>query len=230
MKNFIRLYRMMYVIFFLTASCFALIAQNNIRVSAAISSGWYHTFQNAPGAGESQSDPQFENKYNFKELKPFAIELLFHHLFSNESDAARIGFHLLFLSVRQTPKLGSQSFVNLSEQQPRTYKNVFLSVVLQKELYEHSRSQILLDLSLGLSFISVNREPAFISGGEISFPNTELGFQIGFDYLFRFLKEKRNLNYFRIGPRYHFQTDSSFPFSSGFLLDIGLVIQIVDNS
>lgn len=226
MKKILNPYSTTFFGLLLTLSNAALFAQVNTRASAALSSGWFTTFQNAPG--NAGADPRFETKYDLKARWPFSIELLFHQVISENSDASRVGFRLLFLSIRQTPKLGSQFYANSSEQQPRLYRNMFFAAVFQRKVYEGNRSQVLLDLSAGLSFTSVKKEIGYAGNREFNFPETGIGVQLGFGYLFRLFESDNTSNFIRVSPRFHFQSGDSFPFSSGFLLDIGIVIQLID--
>lgn len=228
MKKSIVLLSVSYVLLSVFAVNSYLAAQTGTRASAAISSGWFHTFQNAPGGSGQINLPPGE-RYRLSERRPFMLEMLFHHVISDQSDKFRIGFRMMFFSVRQIPVVGGQSDANNTSRRTLRFSNSFFSGVFQHEIYDRGRSQLLLDFAAGVSFMNFGREGGFPPGGPSRFPDAELGVQFGVDYLFGFFQQGNVLDYVRFSPRFHFQTGNSFPFSAGFFFEVGIAIQLVDN-
>jgi hypothetical protein len=198
-----------------------LLAQRSPKLGIAVNGGWFHTFNRAPALS---NDSDFKDTYYLKERRALSVDF-YRSAFFRKKQSQRFGIRIRHLSVRRHP----QENAHISEQGRRLYNMSALGLIYQRKLYEKNRLQIALDLSSGVSFMQSESEElhgdycdTFMCPTDVT---TQVGFQVGFVYLIR-IKEDLGI---KLTSCYHLYTGEasspSFPFSSGIILEIGVVLQ-----
>jgi hypothetical protein len=163
-------------------------------------------------------------EFNLDQKLCYSVDLYFRSILNGQRKS-RLGVRVSFLSA--TKKWINLSEVNQADEAGYRYRMTTFLITYQRRIYHKRLFYLMFNFSTGISYRSFKNLSgySYCDAPFCNLPHTSLSFQPGFDCIFRIYKDFA----LQINGRYNLLTTDKkkfYPFSSGYLFEVGLLIEM----